>query len=380
MAPPLLPKLMDMAEARHCRCSATLLATSFLSLALILLWPPPPMAAAAEEMKSINAGPRVVPVRLRRPAFGPESLAFDHRGVGPYTGVSNGRVLRWSGGHRRPGWTEFAHNYKHKTVAECASKKKLVEPESACGRPLGLQFHRKTGDMYIADAYLGLMRVGRRGGLAKVVATEAAGVPFNFLNGVDVDQVTGDVYFTDSSTAYQRSDYLLVVLSGDATGRLMRYHPRTGNVTVLASGLAFPNGVALSADRTHLVVAETSTCRLLRHWLRGPAAGKTEVLAELPGYPDNVRPDGAGRGSYWVGLNRDKDWANSGTTPNSISAVRVVVPAGDIGRNGTVAAALRGFGGDVTVSEVVQRNGSLWIGSVETPYVGLFKFASLTHT
>jgi hypothetical protein len=92
-------------------------------------------------------------------------------------------------------------------VAACAAKKKkkAVEPaESACGRPLGLQFHHKTGDMYIADAYLGLMRVGRRGGLAKVVATEAAGVPFNFLNGVDVDQKTGDVYFTDSSTAYQR--------------------------------------------------------------------------------------------------------------------------------------------------------------------------------
>uniref|UniRef100_A0ACD5YGT4 Uncharacterized protein n=1 Tax=Avena sativa TaxID=4498 RepID=A0ACD5YGT4_AVESA len=380
MAPPLFPKLMDMAmaEARRCCCPATLLATSFFpSLALILLLWPPPMAAATREMMSIYAGPKVVPVRLARPVFGPESLAFDHRGVGPYTGVSNGRVLRWSAGRRRPGWTEFAHNYKHKTVAECKEKKRLVEPESACGRPLGLQFHHRTGDMYIADAYLGLMRVGRRGGLAKVVATEAAGVPFNFLNGVDVDQETGDVYFTDSSTAYQRSDYLLVVLSGDATGRLMRYDPRTGNVTVLRSGLAFPNGVAVSADRTHLVVAETSSCRLLRHWLRGPAAGETEVLAELPGYPDNVRPDGGGRGGYWVGMNRDKDWADSGTTADSMSAVRVVVPAGR--RNGTVATALRGFG-DATVSEVVQRNGSLWIGSVDTPYVGLFKFASLTHS
>jgi hypothetical protein len=168
-----------------------------------------------------------------------------------------------------------------------------------------------------------------------------------------------------------------VVLSGDATGRLMRYDQRSGNVTVLRSGLAFPNGVAISADRTHLVVAETSSCRLLRHWLRGPAAGQTEVLADLPGYPDNVRPDGAGRGGYWVGLNRDKDWAESGTTAESISAVKVVVPGG-VGRNGTAAAALSGFG-DVTVSEVVERNGSLWIGSVETPYVGLFKFASLKH-
>ena len=168
---------------------------------------------------------------------------------------------------------------------------------------------------------------------------------------------------------------MLVVLTGDATGRLMRYDPRTGNVTVLRSGLAFPNGVAVSADRTHLVVAETSTCRLLRHWLRGRAAGQTEVLADLPGYPDNVRPVGGG---YWVGMNRDKQWADSGTTPKSISAVRVVVGGGAEGaRNGTtVATALRGFG-DATVSEVVERNGSLWIGSVDTPYVGLFKLKSL---
>ena len=89
-------------------------------------------------------------------------------------------------------------------MAECAAKRKLVEPESACGRPLGLQFHHASSDMYIADAYLGLMRVGRCGGLAEVVATEADGLPFNFLNGVDVDQETGDVYFTDSSTVYQR--------------------------------------------------------------------------------------------------------------------------------------------------------------------------------
>ncbi|KAE8803816.1 Strictosidine synthase 3 [Hordeum vulgare] len=362
---------MDTAEARHCR-SATLL-MSFLSLALVI-WLPP-MAAATQEMKSIYAGSRVIPVRLGRPAFGPESIVFDHRGGGPYTGVSNGRVLRWRGNRRHHGWTEFAHNYKHKTVAECAAKKKLVEPESACGRPLGLQFHHASGDMYIADAYLGLMRVGRCGGLAEVVATETGGVPFNFLNGVDVDQETGDVYFTDSSTVYPRSEYMMVVLTGDATGRLMRYDPRTGNVTVLRSGLAFPNGVAVSADRTHLVVAETSSCRLLRHWLRGPAAGTTEVLADLPGYPDNVRPDGGGRGGYWVGMNRDKQWAESGTTVNSMSAVRVVVDGGAT-TNGTVAEALRGFG-DATVSEVVERNGSLWIGSVDTPYVRLFKLASL---
>jgi sugar lactone lactonase YvrE len=86
----------------------------------------------------------------------------------------------------------------------CAAKKRLALPESACGRPLGLQFHRASGDLYYADAYLGLMRVGRRGGMAQVVATEAGGAPLNFVNGVDVDQETGHVYFTDSSATYQR--------------------------------------------------------------------------------------------------------------------------------------------------------------------------------
>lgn len=86
----------------------------------------------------------------------------------------------------------------------CAAKKRLVVPESACGRPLGLQFHRASGDLYYGDAYLGLMRVGRRGGLAEAVATEAGGAPLNFVNAVEVDQETGLVYFTDSSATYQR--------------------------------------------------------------------------------------------------------------------------------------------------------------------------------
>ncbi|KAK8459715.1 hypothetical protein SEVIR_2G198300v4 [Setaria viridis] len=357
-----------MESAAKCRSPATLL------LLLLLAHLLPSMATSHVEMESVYVGQRVLPVRLGRPAFGPESLAFDHRGNGPYTGVSNGRVLRWRGPLR--GWTEFAHNHKHETVAACAAKKRLVVPESACGRPLGLQFHRQSGDLYYADAYLGLMRVGRRGGLAEAVATEAGGAPLNFVNGVDVDQDTGHVYFTDSSATFQRSDYLTIVLTGDATGRLLRYDPATGVAAVLASGLSFPNGVAVSADGTHLVVAETARCRLLRHWLRGPRAGTTEHFADLPGYPDNVRLSDAGgdNGYYWVGLNRDKSWMAEGTTPRSVAAVRVRAA------DGGVVEALRGLG-NATVSEVVERpGGALWIGSVDTPYVGLFKTGGLSSS
>jgi sugar lactone lactonase YvrE len=76
--------------------------------------------------------------------------------------------------------------------------------ESICGRPLGVRLYRKTGELYIADAYMGLMKVGPDGGEAQVLTKEADGVPFHFLNGLDVDQATGDVYFTDSSVNYPR--------------------------------------------------------------------------------------------------------------------------------------------------------------------------------
>lgn len=39
--------------------------------------------------------------------FGPESLTFDAQGRGPYTGVSDGRILRYDGPEL--GWTTFAY-------------------------------------------------------------------------------------------------------------------------------------------------------------------------------------------------------------------------------------------------------------------------------
>lgn len=56
--------------------------------------------------------------------------------------------------------------------------------------------------MYIADAFLGLYVVSRRGGQAKRLADSAVGLPFKFLDGLDVDPVTGSVYFTSFSTRF----------------------------------------------------------------------------------------------------------------------------------------------------------------------------------
>ena len=210
---------------------------------------------------------------------GAESLAFDGKGEGPYAGVSDGRVLKWGGS--TVGWTTYAHSANYRKIPLCtAGVVPSAETESMCGRPLGLQFHFKTGDLYIADAYLGLMRVGPGGGEAEVLATGSDdGVPFNFVNGLDVDQATGDVYFTDSSATYPRRFNTEIMMNADATGRLLRYDARTGGVTVLRSGLPYPNGVAVSRDGAQVVVAHTVPCQAFRYFLRGARAGQYELLA-----------------------------------------------------------------------------------------------------
>lgn len=39
-------------------------------------------------------------------AAGPESFAFDVTGEGPFTGVSDGRIIKWNQSERR--WTNFS--------------------------------------------------------------------------------------------------------------------------------------------------------------------------------------------------------------------------------------------------------------------------------
>ncbi len=75
--------------------------------------------------------------------------------------------------------------------------------EHICGRPLGLRFNKKTGDLWIADAYLGILKVGPEGGQAESVVAEIDGVPMKFCNDLDFDE-DGVLYFTDSSTKWHR--------------------------------------------------------------------------------------------------------------------------------------------------------------------------------
>lgn len=181
------------------------------------------------------------------------------------------------------------------------------------------------------------------------------------------------------------------ILSGDQTGRFIKYNKLTKEVTVLLRGLAFANGVALSKDRSFVLVAETSTCRILRYWLQGPNAGQVETFVVLPGFPDNIRRNS--KGEFWVALHAKKTRLADWLLKNSwVGNVLLKLPLSSaqrlhalfMGGHHAIAVKLNEEGKTVEVledaqgkqvryaSEVEERNGKLWIGSVMMPSVWVY--------
>ncbi|XP_057455871.1 protein STRICTOSIDINE SYNTHASE-LIKE 3-like [Lotus japonicus] len=329
-------------------------------------------------------------VKFLNQVQGPESIAFDPLGRGPYTGLADGRIVFWNG----QSWVDFAYTSPNRSELcnplASATPFSYMRTEHICGRPLGLRFDKKTGDLYIADAYFGLLKVGPEGGLATSLVTEVEGVPLRFTNDVDVD-TEGNVYFTESSAIYQRRNFVQLVLSGDDTGKVVKYDPTTKETTVLLRNIQFPNGISLSKDGSFFVFCEGLVGRLRKYWLKGEKAGTSEILAVIPGAPDNVRVNE--NGDFWVAVHcRRSSYAYLGGLYPKIRKAILKLPIStkyqyllQIGGwqhaaivkyspEGKVLQILEDSQGKVVraVSEVEEKDGKLWIGSVLMPFIAVY--------
>lgn len=327
-------------------------------------------------------------------AVGPESIAFDPDGRGPYVGVSDGRIVRWDRDRLR--WVDFAVTSPNREG--CDRPNKHEETEHICGRPLGLRFNKKTGDLYLADAYMGLLSVGPSGGLATPIgAQRPEGVSFWFTNALDIDHDTGDVYFTVSSTRFPRRRFLEAIVTGDDTGTLMKYDPTTKETTTLLSNLTFANGVSVSKNGVFVLALESTRCRVNKYWLKTSKAGTSEVVTQLPGFPDNIKMNF--KGEFWVGIysRRSKflEWilsfrrlgnifvrlpfeplklVSSFTIRKSVGMAVKLSEEGDV-----VLQVLEEKSGKLRfVSEVMENEGDLWFGSVVMPFVSVFRNHTVT--
>lgn len=64
-----------------------------------------PLWSEVPRVRDVGDRLRGAEVRFRNQVKGPESIAFDPQGRGPYTGVDDGRVVFWNG----ESWSDFAY-------------------------------------------------------------------------------------------------------------------------------------------------------------------------------------------------------------------------------------------------------------------------------
>jgi len=254
----------------------------FALVAYLALWPVPiaPVAWAPPQAPELN-GPYAVNDALAKGTHllegigrGPEDVAFDTLGR-LYTGFEGGKIVRL----RLP-------DGKPEVFADSG------------GRPLGMVFDT-SGNLLVADAAKGLLSISPEGGTT-VLATGVGGVPFGFLDDLDVGP-DGTVYFSDASTKFGPGADTLDIIEHVGHGRLLAWNPTDHSVRTLLGGLQFANGVVADPGGEFVLVAETGAYRLTRYWLTGRRGGTSDVFADnLPGFPDNISRAADGR--IWVPL------------------------------------------------------------------------------
>lgn len=233
------------------------------------------------------------------------------------------------------------------------------------------------------------------------------------FNAVAV-QSNGDIFWTDSSSDYDRINGLLSFFA-NPSGRLFQYNRSTGKSKLLLDNLYFANGVALSPNEDFVVVAETAALRVTRYHLKGSAADTSDVFIDgLPGTPDNLTPDADG---LWVPLGAkvsDENpaiWLSASNAPlirkfilrimhliempiqfiqnsypnvytqaalnfvGSFESAAILMPKGSIvvrmDWNGKIVGSLHSNDGSIgALAHVVQVNDYLWMGSYSNGFIG----------
>jgi sugar lactone lactonase YvrE len=290
-----------------------LLAIVVALVVYLLLWPvpihpvawqapAPPEYAGAHARNTRLANIKLVAVA---PEIGPEHIAVGPDGM-LYTGALSGAILRMN-----------ADGTDARTIANTG------------GRPLGLAFDG-SARLIIADALRGLLALEPDGRVV-VLADKVGSDPIRYADAVVVAG-DGKLLFTDASRRFSPREFgtfdaaLLDIMEHSCTGRVVEFDPARSGMRTIISGLCFPNGVALTRDEQHLIVAETGAYRIwkIRRSATGVEArahaqqradagrqpGETEppeafvLIDNLPGFPDNVTRGESGR--FWTGLTKPR--------------------------------------------------------------------------
>ncbi|MFZ4479530.1 MAG: SMP-30/gluconolactonase/LRE family protein [Rhodoferax sp.] len=184
------------------------------------------------------------------------------------------------------------------------------------GRVLGFDFDA-SGNLIAADAIKGLLSISPDRKVS-LLTDKVGNEPIAYADAVIV-AANGKIYLSDASTRFAPSKWggtfeasVLDILEQSATGRILEYDPATRATRIVARGLSFANGVALSEDQQTLFVNETGKYRV---WKISTQASNLDVaqpgkdarvlLDNLPGYPDNLMRGLDGK--IWLGFAKPRN-------------------------------------------------------------------------
>lgn len=263
--------------------SLTLALPRIVSLSWLFVIAALPSIAAAE----LPPADKVQPVKLFEVDSYCEGVVFDHEGNGY---ISWGKVL-----------TKFSLDGNHATFAET-------------GGPNGHKI-LADGTHVACDATRhAMIRLSADGKLLEPASTECLGKPLKGPNDLTLDLVNGGFYFTDPGDSGK-----------DNLVGTVHYVDKGGKTHLVAEGLAYPNGIAISLDGKRLLVAESQFNRILEYPIEAPGkVGLKRVFAELPrnasGKWEDNQPDG---------ICQDAE-GNLYVAHYGMNAVQVLSPAGKL--------------------------------------------------
>ncbi len=268
--------------------------------AYLTLWPVPvePVSWTAPAPPGY-AGPHAVNTKLSNLRMislgaeeGPEHIAIGKDGK-LYTTVLSGNILRMNpdGGGREV----FVNTG---------------------GRVLGFDFDA-GGNLIAADAMKGLLSISPDRKIT-LLTDKVGGDPIRYADAVVVAR-SGRMYLSDASTRFAPKEWggtfeasVLDILEQASTGRVLEYDPANNTTRVVAKGLSFANGVALSLDERALFVNETGKYRVWKISvsaqdldISAPGEQAKLLLDNLPGYPDNLMRGLDGR--IWLGFAKPRN-------------------------------------------------------------------------
>lgn len=129
----------------------------------------------------------------------------------------------------------------------------------------------------------------------------------------------------------------------------------------------------------------------MKYWLKGEKAGTTEMMAILPGFPDNVRTNK--NGDFWVAIHTRRSlytYVCASKTKLRKFLLKLPIPIKYhylLSINGRLHALILKYSPDgkilqvledtqgkvvKAVSEVEEKDGKLWIGSVLMSFIAVY--------